>query len=347
MKFKKLGTTDIDVSLICLGSMTWGEQNTEEEGFAQMDMATDYGINFFDVAEMYPIPPSAETCSRTEEIMGNWLASRQKRDDLVIATKVTGRSSRNAGLGHIRDGARLNREHIFKAIEGSLKRLKTDYIDLYQVHWPERDSNFFGKLDYLHSEDDGVPIEETLDALYELVDQGKIRHIGVSNESAWGMSEYIRLADAKSKNRIVSIQNPYSLLNRTFEVGCSEFSMREDIGLLAYSPLAFGKLSGKYLNGAKPEGARLTLYDRFQRYEKVNVEPATEAYVKLAQQHDLTPVQLALAFVNSRDFVASNIIGATNLVQLKENIETVDIVLDESVLDGIRDIHARFPNPAP
>ncbi len=347
MQYKKLGNTDIDVSLICLGSMTWGEQNTQDEGFAQMDMAVDYGINFFDTAEMYPIPPKVETYGKTEEIMGNWLTSRGKRDELIIATKVTGRSSRNSGLGHIRNGARLSRKHIFDAVEGSLKRLQTDYIDLYQVHWPERETNFFGRLGYCHTEDDGIAIEETLDALYELVDQGKVRHIGISNESSWGMMEYIRLADQKSRKRIVSIQNPYNVLNRTFEVGSAEIAIREKVGLLAYSPLAFGKLSGKYLNGAKPEGARLTLYDRFQRYEKVNAEPATEAYAKLANDHDLTLAQLALAFVNSRDFVTSNIIGATSLKQLTENIESVDIALSQQVLDGIGEIHARYPNPAP
>lgn len=347
MHFRKLGNTDIDVSLICLGSMTWGEQNTQDEGFAQMDMAKDYGINFFDVAEMYPVPPRPETYGKTEEIMGNWLAERGCRDELIIATKVTGRSSHNSGMDHIRNGARLSKEHIFEAVEGSLKRLQTDYIDLYQVHWPERATNFFGRLGYEHGDDDGIAIEETLDALNQLVEQGKVRYIGLSNETPWGMMEYLRLANAKHQARIVSIQNPYSLLNRTFEVGSAEMAIREQVGLLAYSPLAFGKLSGKYLNGQKPKGARLTLYERFQRYDKVNSDEAVQAYVDLAKEHGLTPVQMALAFINQQPFVTSNIIGATSLTQLKENIESCDIKLSEEVLTGISDIHQRYPNPAP
>ncbi|WNO09807.1 NADP(H)-dependent aldo-keto reductase [Teredinibacter sp. KSP-S5-2] len=347
MHFRKLGNTDIDVSLICLGSMTWGEQNTQDEGFAQMDMAKDYGINFFDVAEMYPVPPRPETYGKTEEIMGNWLAERGCRDELVIATKVTGRSNNNSGVDHIRNGARLSKEHIFKAVEGSLKRLQTDYIDLYQVHWPERGANFFGRLGYEHGDDDGIAIEETLDALNQLVEQGKVRYIGLSNETPWGMMEYLRLANAKQQARIVSIQNPYSLLNRTFEVGSAEMAIREKVGLLAYSPLAFGKLSGKYLNGQKPKGARLTLYERFQRYDKVNSDEAVQAYVDLAKEHGLTPVQMALAFINQQPFVTSNIIGATSLAQLKENIESFEIRLSEEVLTGISEIHQRYPNPAP
>ncbi|WP_075185917.1 NADP(H)-dependent aldo-keto reductase [Teredinibacter haidensis] len=347
MKFRKLGSTDLDVSLICLGSMTWGEQNTQEDGFAQMDMAVDRGINFFDVAEMYSVPPRPETYGRSEEVMGSWLASRGQREHLVIASKVTGRSERNGGVGHIRNGARLSREHIFQAVEGSLKRLQTDYLDLYQVHWPERQTNFFGKLGYSHGGDDGIAIEETLSAMHELVEQGKVRHIGVSNETPWGLFEYLRLAEQKGWSKIVSIQNPYNLLNRTFEVGCSEFSMREQVNLLAYSPLAFGVLSGKYLHGQQPQGARLTLYDRFTRYGKVNVEEAIEAYVNLAKAHGLDPAQMALAYVNSRDFVAGNIIGATSLEQLKSNIESVDLELGEEVLAGIEAIHERYPNPSP
>jgi len=348
MRFRKLGNTDIDVSLICLGSMTWGEQNTQEEGFEQMDMAVDMGVNFFDVAEMYPVPPRPETAGKTEEIMGNWLASRKKRDSLIIATKVTGKSDRNSGVGHIRNGARLSREHIFAAVDDSLKRLQTDYIDLYQVHWPERQTNFFGRLGYCHSADDDlIAIEETLSALHELVTQGKVRYIGISNESAWGVHEYLRVAEAKGLSRIVSIQNPYNLLNRSFEVGCAEFAIRENVGLLAYSPLAFGVLSGKYLHGAKPDGARLTLYERFGRYNKINAEDATEAYVALAQKHGLDPAQMALAYVNSRDFTTANIVGATTTEQLKANIESVDLDLSDEVLEGIEQVHERFPNPSP
>lgn len=348
MKHRKLGSTDIDVSLICLGSMTWGEQNTQEEGFAQMDMALDMGVNFFDVAEMYSVPPRPETCGKSEEIIGNWFASRGTRDRVILASKVTGKSDRNSGVGHIRDGARLSREQIAEAVEGSLKRLQTDYLDLYQVHWPERQTNFFGKLGYQHVAEHGlIAIEETLDALQTLVQQGKIRHIGISNETPWGIAEYLRLSELHGWPRIVSIQNPYSLINRTFEVGCAEFSMREQVGLLAYSPLAFGVLSGKYLHGAKPEGARLTLYERFSRYGKVNAEEAIEAYVNLAQEHGLDPAQMALAYVNTREFLTANIIGATNLQQLKSNIESVDLVLSSDVLEGIEAIHERFPNPSP
>ncbi|WP_188150163.1 NADP(H)-dependent aldo-keto reductase [Teredinibacter waterburyi] len=347
MKYRKLGSSEIDVSLICLGSMTWGEQNSEAEGFAQMDMAVDYGINFFDVAEMYPVPPKPETFGFTEQIMGNWLAKRGNREKLVIATKVTGRSSNNLGLGHVRNGARLNRENIFAAVDDSLKRLQTDYIDLYQVHWPERQTNYFGRLGYNHVDDDSLPIEETLDALDELVKSGKVRAIGVSNESAWGLHEYLRLAEAKTQARIISIQNPYNLLNRSYEVGCAEFAMREGIGLLAYSPLAFGKLSGKYLNGQKPEKGRLTLYERFTRYSKVNADEATAAYVALALKHGLNPAQMALAYVNSRDFTVANIIGATSVEQLKDNIESVDLELNDEVIQGIEGIHARYPNPSP
>lgn len=347
MKFNKLGNTDIDVSLICLGTMTWGEQNSQEEAFQQMDMALDMGVNFFDVAEMYPVPPKAETQGSTEAHIGSWLAARGSRDKIVLASKVTGRVSRNSGMGHIRNGCRLDRANIQEAIEGSLKRLQTDYLDLYQVHWPERATNFFGSLEYQHGDDDGVSIEETLDALNELVVAGKVRHIGISNETPWGMMEYLRVAKAKDYDNIVSIQNPYNLLNRTFDIGCGEIAIREKVGLLAYSPLAFGALSGKYLNGARPEGARLTLFTRFQRYLNPLAENATEAYVNLARDNGLDPAQMALAWVNQRQSVISNIIGATNLEQLKTNIESADLELSEEVLTAIDEIHVQSPNPAP
>ncbi|MFL0798903.1 MAG: NADP(H)-dependent aldo-keto reductase [Agarilytica sp.] len=347
MKFNKLGNTDIDVSLICLGSMTWGEQNTQEEAFAQMDMAVDMGVNFFDVAEMYPVPPRPETQGLTESYMGAWLAERGMRDKIVLATKVTGRSSRNSGLGHIRDGARLSKAHIDQAIDDSLRRLKTDYVDLYQVHWPERATNFFGRLEYQHGEDDGIEIEESLSALSDLVKSGKVRHIGISNETPWGIHEYLRLSDKLDLPRIVSVQNPYNLLNRTFDIGAGEMAIREKVGLLAYSPLAFGALSGKYLNGQRPAGARLTLFERFQRYLNEGSERATKAYAELANSVGLNPAQMALAFVNQRQAVTSNIIGATNLAQLKDNIESIDLVLSEDVLTKIDDIHIQNPNPAP
>lgn len=347
MKFRQLGNTEEKVSVIGLGTMTWGEQNTEQEAFAQMDMARDYDINLFDVAEMYPVPPRKETQGRTEQYIGNWLRERKCRDKIFLATKVAGPVSRNSGLAHLRDGPRLNRAHIQQAVESSLQRLQTDYIDLYQVHWPERATNFFGKLDYEHQEEDVIEIEETLLALNELVEAGKVRYLGISNETAWGMMEYLRVSREHNLARIVSIQNPYNLLNRSFDVGAAEVSIREKVSLLAYSPLAFGVLSGKYLNGERPQGARLTLFDRFTRYLNDQATAATEAYVNLASKHGLDPSQMALAFVNNRQSVASNLIGATNLQQLQINIESVDLDLSEEVLQGIHDIHHKFSNPAP
>ncbi|MDX1816765.1 MAG: NADP(H)-dependent aldo-keto reductase [Marinobacter sp.] len=345
MQTRKLGKTDIDVTLICLGTMTWGEQNSEQEAFEQLDYAMDQGINFIDAAEMYPVPPRAETQGRTETYLGNWLARRGKRDDLVIASKVAGPGN---GLGYLRGGPRLTRDHIRQACEDSLQRLQTDYIDLYQVHWPDRNTNFFGKLGYVHSADeDATPVEETLSALDELVREGKVRHIGLSNETPWGTSQYLHLAQSRGWPRPVSIQNPYNLLNRSFEVGLAEFAHREQTGLLAYSPLAFGMLSGKYLGDKWPEKGRMTLYERFSRYTGARGMEATRAYVELARQHGLSPSQMALAYVNSRSFVTSNIIGATTMEQLKENIASADITLDESVMEGIEAIHRDFTYPCP
>jgi aryl-alcohol dehydrogenase-like predicted oxidoreductase len=345
MQTRKLGNTDIDVSLICLGTMTWGEQNTEQEAFEQLDYATGNGINFIDVAEMYPVPPRAETQGLTETYLGHWLARRGRRDDLVIATKVAGPGN---GLSYLRSGPRLTREHIREACETSLKRLQTDYIDLYQVHWPDRSTNFFGKLGYQRNPEEAMtPIEETLEALDELVREGKVRHIGLSNETPWGTMEYLRLSREKGWPRVVSIQNPYNLLNRTFEVGLAEFAHREQTGLLAYSPLGFGVLTGKYLDGKWPEKARLTLYERFSRYTSERASAATRAYADLAQQHGLTTAQLALAWVNSREFVTSNIIGATTLDQLRENLGSADVRLSPDVIDAIEAIHSEFTYPCP
>ncbi|WP_111497443.1 MULTISPECIES: NADP(H)-dependent aldo-keto reductase [Marinobacter] len=345
MQKRQLGRTDLDVSLICLGTMTWGEQNSEAEAFEQLDYATANGINFIDAAEMYPVPPRAETQGATETCLGNWLKQRGRRDDLVIASKVAGPGN---GLDYLRDGPRLTRPHIRAAVEDSLKRLQTDYIDLYQIHWPDRSTNFFGRLGYTHNPDeDATPIEETLQALDELVKEGKIRHIGLSNETAWGTMRYLQLAEQNGWPRPVSIQNPYSLLNRSFEVGLGEIAHREDVGLLAYSPLAFGVLSGKYLGGKQPEGARLTLFERFQRYNGERADAATQAYADVAAAHGLSLAQMALAYVNSRGFVTSNIIGATTMDQLRENVASEQVTLSEQALSDIESVHTEFTYPCP
>jgi aryl-alcohol dehydrogenase-like predicted oxidoreductase len=346
MQYRNLGRTDVKVSAICLGTMTWGEQNTEAQGFEQMDYALDHGINFWDTAEMYAVPPRKETYGRTEEIIGNWFKARGKRDKIVLATKVAGPDER---FPYIRDGKpRLNRKHILAAVETSLKRLRTDYIDLYQLHWAERDTNAFGKLGYAPGRtDDGTPLEETLDGLAEAVKIGMVRQVGVSNESAWGAMRYLALADAGKGPRMVSIQNAYGLLNRSFEVGLAEVAARENCGLLAYSPLGMGVLSGKYLDGAEPAGARLTVYKHFKRYRTPSGVEATAAYVKLARQHGLDPAQMALAFVTGRPFVTANIIGATTMEQLKSNIASANVTLSAEVLDGIEAIHRLHTYPCP
>lgn len=346
MKYNLLGRTGLKVSQLCLGTMTWGEQNTEAEAHAQLDYAIDSGINFIDTAELYPVPPRAETQGQTEVILGTWLAKRKDRDKLVIATKICAAAG---WTPYIRDGNnRLDRKNIETALDASLKRLQTDYIDLYQIHWPERDTNYFGKLDYYHApEKDGVPIAETLHILGEKVQAGKIRYIGISNETPWGISEYLRVAQQDNLPRIVSIQNPYNLLNRTFETGCAEFAHRERVGLLAYSPLGFGVLSGKYLQGARPANCRLSLFDRFSRYTNPRGVHATGAYVNLARDNQLDPAQMALAFVNSRPFLTSNIIGARTMEQLRNNIDSINIKLSRDILRSIEEIHGQQPNPCP
>ena len=346
MQYNLLGRTDLKVSLICLGTMNWGEQNSETEGLAQLDYAVAAGINFFDTAELYPVPPRTETQGHTEAILGAWLKKRQDRDRLVIASKLCAAAD---WIPYIRGGAaRLDRRNIESALNASLKRLQTDYIDLYQIHWPERDTNYFGKLGYYHApEKDGVPIEESLAVLGDMVRAGKIRQIGVCNETPWGVAEYLRVSERKGLPRIVSIQNPYNLLNRTFEIGLAEFAHRENTGLLAYSPLGFGVLTGKYLNAARPEGARLTLFNRFQRYLNPPGIKCTERYVKLARDHGLDPAQMALAFVHSRPFLTSTIIGATTLEQLQANIGSASTTLSKDILRAIEEIHADQPNPCP
>jgi aryl-alcohol dehydrogenase-like predicted oxidoreductase len=347
MKYRKLGQSDIQVSVICLGSMTWGMQNSEQEAHAQLDYAVDAGVNFIDTAEMYPVPPKAETQGLTEQYLGSWLARRPDRDKFTIATKVSARAD---WLPYLREGkAKLDRKNIETAVDASLKRLQCEYIDLYQMHWPERDSNYFGKLNYYHAPDkDGVPISETLDVLKDLVDMGKIKYIGICNETAWGVSEYLKLAREQIGPKIVSIQNPYSLLNRSFEIGLAEIAHRENVGLLAYSPLGFGTLSGKYLEGNAQDNARLNLFgERYQRYSTEAGIRATSDYVNLAQQYGLDPAQMALAYVNSRPFLTSSIIGATTLEQLEANIGSVDIEPPKELLRAIEKIHVLHPNPCP
>lgn len=345
MEFRKLGRTDLKVSALCLGSMTWGEQNSQAEAFAQMDLARAAGINFIDTAEMYPVPPRAETCSSTEQIIGNYLKIRGDRTNWTLASKIAGPGN---SISHIRDGQlKHNHTHIVAALDSSLKRLQTDWIDLYQLHWPERSTNFFGQLGYQHKEEDFTPLEETLEVLAEQVKAGKIRHIGLSNETPWGTMKYLQLAESQGWPRAVSIQNPYNLLNRTFEVGLAEAALREQCGLLAYSPMAFGMLSGKYEGGARPANARISLFSRFTRYTNPQAVAACSRYVALAHEHGLDPAQMALAFVNAQPFVTSNIIGATTIEQLQSNLTSTELKLSNEVLAGIEAIHKAQPNPAP
>jgi len=350
MEYRKLGDSDVQVSLIGLGTMTWGEQNTEQEAHAQIDYALDQGVNLIDTAEMYPVPPRAETQGSTERYIGTWLARHKSaREKIVLATKIAGPARQPHNPRHIRgEGNQFDRKNLTEALDGSLERLQTDYVDLYQLHWPDRSTMTFGRPSYPWVDDAyTVPIEETLTVLAEFVKAGKVRHIGVSNETPWGVAQFLRAAEKLGLPRIVSIQNPYSLLNRTYEAGLSEYAHRDNVGLLAYSPLAFGWLSGKYEGGARPAGARITRYERFARYSKPHAVQATTRYVELAKRHGLSPTQLALAFVNSRPFMTSNLIGATSLEQLKENIASVEVTLAPEVLAEIDALHELQPNPAP
>lgn len=346
MRYRALGQTGLNVSVLTLGTMTWGQQNTQEQAFAQLHRAKDAGVNLIDTAEMYPVPPMAKTYGATETIIGNYFAQHGGREQWVLATKAAAPGNR---IEHIRGGKNyFDRPNLIAAVEGSLKRLQTDYIDLYQLHWPDRSTNCFGQLDYKHDPDAHItPIEETLEVLDELVRSGKIRHIGVSNETPWGMHRFLHLAQTRGWPRIASIQNPYSLVNRSFEVGLAEMAIREQVGLLAYSPLAFGLLSGKYEQGAQPADARLTLFERFQRYNHPRTRRTASAYIQLAREHQLDPAQMALAFVTEQPFVTSNIIGATNLEQLDSNLASAELVLSDEVLSAIEAIHQAQPNPAP
>jgi len=349
MQFRPLADTGIFLPEICLGTMTFGEQNTQEQAFQQLDYALDQGVYFWDTAEMYPVPPKPETQGATERIIGNWIAARGGRDKLFLASKIAGPSQ---GGSHIRDGkTRFVADEISAAIDQSLSRLQTDYIDLYQLHWPQRPTNFFGKLGYGNAEaaeDRTVTdLEETLTALQDEITKGRIRYIGLSNETPWGTMKFLHLAEKLGLSKFVSVQNPYNLLNRTYEIGMSEITHYEGVGLLAYSPLAFGYLTGKFRHGARPANARVTLFSRFSRYSNPQSEWATEQYAQLAEQHGLSLTQLALAFIKQQFFVTSTIIGATNLDQLKENIHAFEIDLSEEILKGIEAIHRQQPNPAP
>ncbi|MBF2735668.1 MAG: NADP(H)-dependent aldo-keto reductase [Betaproteobacteria bacterium AqS2] len=349
MKMRKLGRTGIEVSEICLGTMTWGEQNTEAEGHEQLDYAIAQGINFIDTAELYAVPPRKETYGATEKIIGSWLQKRGKRDDLVIATKAMGPAPELDYARPDGQGPDLKPEQLAYAVDQSLQRLGTDYVDLYQLHWPSRPVNSFGRR-YLPLEFDrakGVPILDTLQACGELVKSGKVRHIGLSNETPWGTMEYLRLADQHDLPRVVSVQNAYSMLNLIYEYAMSEVSHFEDVGLLAYSPLASGQLSGKYLNGAKPEGARLTLFGaRYSsRYEQEDTETCIQALVDLAAKHGLDPCQMAIAYTLKNNFTTSSIIGATKMDQLKTNIAAADVELSDEVMEAIKEINLRFRSP--
>ena len=346
MKKRKLGKTDLEVSEICLGTMTWGEQNTESEGHAQMDYALDNGINFFDTAEMYAVPPKKETQGSTEKIIGSWFKERKSRDKVILATKVSGRSP----LNWLRDDEKSteqSREQIFEAVDKSLLRLGIDYIDLYQLHWPDRPMNLFGgSINYEHMDEPSIDISIILESLNELVKSGKVRHIGLSNETPWGTMKFLHHSDISSTPRVQSIQNAYNLLNRTFEIGGSEIAHREDVGLLAYSPIAQGYLSGKYQNGALPKGSRKELFNRLQRYEGPYAEEAIEAYLNIARKYEIDPSQLANQFVTSRPFVTSNIIGATNMEQLKLAVSSIDIKITKEIEEDIEKAFQRHGNVA-
>ena len=346
MKKRKLGKTGLEVSEICLGTMTWGQQNTESEGHQQMDYALDKGINFFDTAEMYAVPPKKETQGSTERIIGSWFKEKKSRDKVILATKVSGRSP----LNWLRDGDKAteqSKEQIFEAVDKSLIRLGVDYIDLYQLHWPDRPMNLFGgSINYEHMDEPSIDISIILDSLNELVKSGKIRYIGLSNETPWGTMKFLHHSEISSTPRVQSIQNAYNLLNRTFEIGGSEVAHREDVGLLAYSPIAQGYLSGKYQNGALPKGSRKELFNRLQRYEGPYAEEAIQAYLDIASKHEIDPTQLANQFVTTRPFVTSNIIGATNMEQLKLAVTSIDINLTKEIEEDIEKAFQRHGNVA-
>ena len=345
MNYKKLGNTELEVSTICLGTMTWGEQNTQEEGFEQMNYALDEGVNFWDTAEIYSIPPKQETFGDTEVIIGNWFEKTKKRDKVILASKVCGPMREYVRGG----GNQFGEKNITEALEGSLKRLKTDCIDLYQLHWPERKTNFFGKLGYEHDDNnEWTRFEDILGYLKRFIDQGKIKHVGLSNETSWGLSKFLELSKDQNLPRVLSIQNPYNLLNRTYEVGLAEMSVREQAGLLAYSPLACGYLSGKYRENKLPKNSRIERNgDFWTRYQKPNMNMAVDAYYEISKKHNLDMSQMSLKFIEIQPFVTSVIIGATTIEQLKTNIESVNIKLTDEIINEINEVQAIYPNPCP
>jgi aryl-alcohol dehydrogenase-like predicted oxidoreductase len=345
MNYKKLGDTNLEVSTICLGTMTWGEQNTQAEGFEQMDYALDQGVNFWDTAEIYSIPPKQETFGDTEVIIGNWFEKTKKRDKVILASKVCGPMREYVRGG----GNQFGEKNITEALEGSLKRLKTNCIDLYQLHWPERKTNFFGKLGYEHDDNnEWTRFEDILGYLKRFIDQGKIKHVGLSNETSWGLSKFLELSKDQNLPRVLSIQNPYNLLNRTYEVGLAEMSVREQAGLLAYSPLACGYLSGKYRENKLPKNSRIERDgDFWTRYQKPNMNMAVDAYYKISKKHNLDMSQMSLKFIEMQPFITSVIIGATTMEQLKKNIESVNIKLTDEIINEINEVQAIYPNPCP
>ena len=346
MNYKKLGSTDVDVSTICLGTMTWGEQNSKADGFEQMDYAIDNGVNFWDTAEIYAIPMREETYGETENIIGEWFKKTKKRDKVILATKVSGPTSKEYIRG---GGCSYDKKSMSEALEKSLKRMQTDYIDLYQLHWPERNTNFFGKQGYEHdsNEKNWIAFEEILENLKKFVDAGKIRYVGLSNETAWGLAKCIELSKLKNLPKMMAVQNPYNLLNRTYEVGLAEISVREQSGLLAYSPLAFGYLTGKYRNNNMPKGSRIDLFKDFTRYNNENSIKAIEEYYKISQKFNLDFAQMSIKFCEIQPFVTSVIIGATTMQQLKTNVESVNVKLNNEIINEINEVQKIYPNPCP
>jgi len=345
MKYTNLPNTDLKISKLCLGTMTWGQQNNEAEAHAQLDLAQEKGINFIDTAEMYPVPARAETQGKTENFIGNWLAKNKNRENLILASKIAGP---NRKIKHIRDSLDFSKKSLETALHNSLKRLQTDYLDLYQLHWPERNTNYFGQRDYTHKENESWDdnFSEVLQQLETFVKEGKIRHIGLSNETPFGVMRCLE-ESRKGKMKVVSVQNPYNLLNRKDEVGLTEILQRENVGYLAYSPLGFGTLTGKYLEGKNPENTRISLFPQYSRYSSATAIKATQKYNEIAKKYNISLTHMALAFICQQPFITAPILGATSVVQLSENIESLNLTLSSEILKEINKVHQEIPNPAP